>query len=144
VPSGPAGASFQTPRGVPGLGDCAAAALTRSPWAGEVRRRTETKSLRLQEAGMSFGIADSLVAGGQRYANLEITAWKNEVPRLEVFFMWLGTARTVPIGEQRRMAALAREVVAELRAVCLPDVPEAIECVAEGIGGRSACSASPP
>jgi len=58
---------------------------------------------------------------------------------LEVTSSWLGTARGVPVDQQRRFVAAASSTLETVRAVCAPASSALIECVARGSGGHPAC-----
>jgi hypothetical protein len=60
---------------------------------------------------------------GQRAATVRLEAGPDSAGVLSLTYIWLGTARTVPVGDQRRPLALATDVLAHLREACAPTAP---------------------
>lgn len=125
---------------VAAAGDCLEAALRASPTRGDFRRWRMESYQRWRRAGMTFSVRDP-ASGKPLYMSLQVETGPEQTPVLNILASWIGTARTVPLDEQRRMAATATAVLEEVRARCVPASSAPIECVAEGIGGRAACTA---
>lgn len=127
---------------IPKVGDCLEEALRASSTISDVQRWGIPRYLRWRQAGMSFALPDSSAPEGHQYANLELDARPGEPPLLQVSFTWIGSARSEPIEVQRQMVATATELLVQLSARCVPSASGAVECVAEGLGGRGACATS--
>jgi hypothetical protein len=123
---------------VPLLADCLEGSLRSSAEIISVTRTTRSKQLRSQH--ISFALTDSTVKGQRRYLNLSLDAWPHAAPMLELYFSWIGTAKSVSLADQRTMVRIATDLLTDLRAAC--SLPRAeIECIAEGWGDRGTCRA---
>jgi hypothetical protein len=120
--------------------DCLEAALRASPALGDFSRWRLGSDQRWRRAGMTFSVTDP-ASGKPLYMSLRVETGPEQTPVLQILATWIGTARTVPLNEQRWMAATATALLEEVRARCVPASRAPIECVAEGIGGRAACTA---
>ena len=137
--SNSSGPAVVRPLDVPTTADCLEAALRESSNLSDIKRWQTASHLRLREAGMSFAVADSSMRGGHRYANVTLKTEREQPAAVELTFGWRGNARTIPLGEQRRMITLATGLLRGIRDRCLPQAKGDVECVADGLGGNAAC-----
>jgi hypothetical protein len=121
------------------IADCLETALRSTPSVSDVRRWREPESVAASQAGMSFALGDSALGSRPRYANLYLGTRNSERPALDVEFNWIGMAGKVPTQEQEAMVRASTALVRQLRAACLPDVAEAVECVAGVLGRKRVC-----
>jgi len=127
---------------IPHTADCLEAALHDISSVSDVHRWDEPKSVVASQAAMSFALSDTGLGARPRYANLYLGTRSEKRPTLDVVFTWIGMAGKVPTQEQEAMVRATTALVRQLRAACVPDVAEAVECVAGGLGHRRVCLTS--
>ena len=123
--------------------NCIAAAIAASPKVVKVSDTEHWRDSTDRWTHFFVVIRDSL----ERHGALGVTVTNFETgysgPALTVSVGWLGTLRTYSDAEKERMLRLSAALLAELRTVCAPRAPEAVECEEHEMR-RSNSRACPP
>lgn len=129
--------------GPPAPDSCVLASMRRSlgqaPFEGVDLRSASSGGIRIPMRILSTD-ADS-VWTFRGNSELVIEPQKDSTLALEVRTTFWGTAKNVPIAQQRSYIAGATSMLDSVRAVCAPQSTVKVECIAKGLGGHKACEA---
>ena len=113
---------LRQPATPPGLHECVAAALDRSPLV-ETERRVTTS--------LSFNVSfpDLVVPDTWKRATVSLETDDDSVTGLTLEYSWVPNAEGDPTpAQQERMIAAGTALIDELRTQCLPSVPANVSC----------------
>jgi hypothetical protein len=79
-------------------------------------------------------------AGVRSGASLQVDWAGDSAKVLRLQYSWLGTARNVPLADQRQMLSEGSALLAEIRGACAPASPAPVQCFTRGFGGSPACA----
>lgn len=113
---------------------CALASMSRSFGRGAIDGMDSPE-------GATVPLKLAVDSSGRSWSNVQLRyrPERDSTALFEIITGWMGTARSVPVDQQRRFVAAATSVLQRIRLSCLPDSAAKVECVARGLGGHAAC-----